>query len=192
MAGADYLGFVMAPSPRRILPTLAARISDGVRAKRVAVVANPTESELDAIMADFAPDLVQFHGDESVEAVMSTSSHYGVGVVKAVAIRGRADLVRAERFAASDFLLLDAKPPEGATVRGGHGTRFDWSLLAGWPRPRLWALAGGLTSTTVADAIVQTRAPIVDTSSGVETVPGIKDPALIAAFVNAAKSATEN
>ena len=186
-AGADFLGFVMAASPRQVTPLQAARISEGVRSARVAVVVNPTERELDAIMADLDPDYIQFHGDESVEAVMSTAAHYGVKVIKALSVREPADLLRADHFAASDFLLLDAKPPKGEIVRGGHGESFDWGLLRNWPRPRLWALAGGLTPDNVADAIARTQAPIVDTSSGVETAPGVKDTALIRAFLAAAR-----
>ena len=187
-AGADYLGFVMAPSPRRLSPRDAARISHGTQAARVAVVVDPDEAQLDAVMSDFAPDYIQFHGSESVEAVMSTSAHYGVKVIKALPIREPADLLVADHFAASDLLLLDAKPPRGTVVRGGHGLSFDWSLLTTWPRPRLWALAGGLTPVNVAEAVTRTRAPIVDTSSGVETAPGVKDAALIRAFVEAAKA----
>jgi phosphoribosylanthranilate isomerase len=87
------------------------------------------------------------------------------------------------------MLLVDAKPPRGATLPGGNGLAFDWRLIAGrrWPLP--WLLAGGLTPENVAEAIRRTGARQVDVSSGVESAPGVKDPARIHAFVAAAQAA---
>ena len=86
-------------------------------------------------------------------------------------------------------LLLDHKPPAGAPVPGGNARTFDWSVLRGWRSPVPWVLAGGLTPANVADAIRQTGAPAVDVSSGVERTRGVKDPALIRAFVQAVRGA---
>jgi phosphoribosylanthranilate isomerase len=69
------------------------------------------------------------------------------------------------------------------------GLAFDWSLVAGWKGPMRWGLAGGLTPDNVAEAVRQTGAPLVDTSSGVESAPGIKDAGRIAAFCKASRSA---
>jgi phosphoribosylanthranilate isomerase len=88
----------------------------------------------------------------------------------------------------ADALLLDAKPPKGATRPGGNAVAFDWSLLAGWTAPYPWILAGGLTPDNVADAIAVTGAPCVDVSSGVEVGPGRKCPALIRGFVAAVRT----
>ena len=88
-----------------------------------------------------------------------------------------------------DALLLDAKPPADATRPGGNARQFDWSLLAGWHAPAPWLLAGGLTPANVAAAIRATGAEAVDVSSGVESTPGVKDAARIAAFVAAAHAA---
>jgi phosphoribosylanthranilate isomerase len=84
------------------------------------------------------------------------------------------------------MVLVDAKAPRGAPLPGGNGLAFDWRLIAGrrWPVP--WLLAGGLTPENVAEAIRLTGARQVDVSSGVEAAPGVKDPALIAAFIRAA------
>jgi len=187
LAGAAFLGFILAPSSRRITAAYAAEISRDVTAARVAVTVNATEAELDTIMAELAPDYIQFHGDESVEAIASVATHYGVKTIRACPIATRSDLINAERHAAADILLYDAKPPPGETQRGGHGTTIDWSLIAKAPRPKTFMLAGGLTPDNVTDAIRMTRAPIVDTSSGVECAPGIKDAALIHAFIMAAQ-----
>jgi phosphoribosylanthranilate isomerase len=85
-----------------------------------------------------------------------------------------------------DRLLFDAPAKK---LPGGNGTAFDWSLLAGHNHQIDWALAGGLTADNVAEAIRATQAPLVDTSSGVESAPGVKDPQRIADFCRAVRSA---
>ena len=75
-----------------------------------------------------------------------------------------------------------------ATRPGGNAVSFDWSMLRGWRAPAPWILAGGLTPDNVAAAIRQTGAQAVDVSSGVESAAGVKDPALIRAFIDAARS----
>ena len=75
-----------------------------------------------------------------------------------------------------------------AELPGGNGLAFDWRLLAGrkyWQRP--WMLAGGLTPENVAEAIRMTGARQVDVSSGVEGAPGVKDSALVRAFIDATR-----
>src|SRR5690606_31156090 len=86
----------------------------------------------------------------------------------------------------ADQILVDAKAPKGAALPGGNGLPFDWRLVAQrrWLRP--WMLAGGLTAEHVAEAIRLTNARQVDVSSGVESAPGVKDAAKIAAFARAA------
>ena len=81
--------------------------------------------------------------------------------------------------------MIDAKPPKGAVLPGGNGVIFDWRLLVGrkWLRP--WMLAGGLTPANVAEAVRLTGARQVDVASGVESAPGVKDHAAVAAFVRA-------
>ena len=86
-----------------------------------------------------------------------------------------------------DYILFDARPPEGATRPGGHGAAFDWSVLDGVKEHVPYILSGGLTPDNVADAIRATRARIVDVSSGVEFEPRRKGPALIQRFLQAAK-----
>jgi phosphoribosylanthranilate isomerase len=105
-----------------------------------------------------------------------------------VAVASAADVERAAAWVgAVDLVLFDAKTPKG-TLPGGMGLAFDWSLLAGWKNRAPWGLAGGLNPANVAEAVSRTGAPLVDTSSGVESAPGIKDPALIAAFCRAARA----
>ena len=186
-AGADYLGFVLAKSPRQITAEQAADMSQGVSAKRVAVMVDPTDDDLRQTLRNFAPDYIQFHGHESAERVLGIAAHHSVGVIKACAIASDADMKLSERYAACDLLLYDAKPPEGSDVRGGHGIAVDWDIIAHSPKPKRFALAGGLTLGNVAEALRKTGASVADTSSGVEVAPGVKDAEAIAAFIRAAK-----
>ena len=86
------------------------------------------------------------------------------------------------------MLVMEARPPPEATRPGGNAVRFDWSLLRGWTAPVPWILAGGLTVDNVAEAIRISGAQAVDVSSGVERTRGVKDPALIRAFIANARS----
>ena len=95
-------------------------------------------------------------------------------------------MIKAEAYAGvADFMLYDAKPPKGETVRGGHGLSFDWNILTAAPLPKIWALAGGLTPQNAAAAIRRTNAPILDVSSGLEASAGVKEARKIAAFMKA-------
>jgi phosphoribosylanthranilate isomerase len=87
------------------------------------------------------------------------------------------------------MLVMEPEPSPGATRPGGNAVRFDWSLLRGWTAPAPWILAGGLTVDNVAEAIRTTGASAVDVSSGVERARGVKDPALIRAFIANARGA---
>ncbi len=110
--------------------------------------------------------------------------------MKALPIAEPADVAAAEPYlAVADLLLFDARPPRRPdALPGGNGLAFDWRLIAGrqWTLP--WMLSGGLTAATLAEAVRLTGAPIVDVSSGVESAPGVKDPAMIAAFLAVARS----
>lgn len=186
-AGASWVGLVFFErSPRNLsldaARDLAARVPSGVA--RVALVVDATDAEIDALLATVPIDLLQLHGAEPPERVAALRRR--VPVMKAVGVGEAADLPALDAYAeVADALLVDAKPPPGAALPGGNGHAFDWGLLAGrrWPVP--WMLAGGLTPETVGEALAVTGAPAVDVSSGVESAPGIKDPARVAAFAEA-------
>ena len=100
------------------------------------------------------------------------------------------DLAAAEAYeGVADLLLIDAKPPKDAVLPGGNGRPFDWRLTQDFHVARPWLLSGGLDPDTVAAAIALSGARGVDVSSGVESAPGVKDPAKIRAFVAAARRA---
>ena len=105
-------------------------------------------------------------------------------LIDAACAAGRLDAIQLHKTAA-DRVLFDAKTPDHAVLPGGMGMRFDWRLLAGFDHPLPWALSGGLDAGNVAEAVGITGARRVDVSSGVESAPGTKDEAKIAAFLRA-------
>ena len=189
-AGARYVGFVFFPkSPRHLEVADAAQLAAAVPVGicKVALTVNADDAMLDALTQAVPLDMLQLHGAESPERVAQVKARYGLPVMKAVGIADRDDLAQIDLYSGvADQLLIDAKPPRGAELPGGNGLAFDWQLLACrvWRAP--WMLAGGLTPDNVAEAIMRTGARQVDVSSGVETTPGVKDPALIRALVQAA------
>jgi len=191
-ARADYAGFNFhPPSPRYVSPSQAQVLAGQAagRVKRVGLFVDAADAALADAVATGALDALQLHGSESPARVAELRARFGLPVWKVISVAARADLARTEAYVgAADFVLLDAKTPAG-TLPGGMGLKFDWALLSGWKSPLPWGLAGGLTADNVADAIAQTRAPLVDTASGVESAPGIKDPALIADFCRAVRAA---
>jgi phosphoribosylanthranilate isomerase len=192
-AGADMLGFVFFPkSPRHVPYTDALQLAKhvGDRACKVALTVDASDGELDAIVEALEPDLLQLHGEEEPGRVAAVRTRYGLPVMKAVGVSTREDLKRidAYRFAA-DRILFDAKPPAGSALPGGNGIPFDWQILAGLDIGKPYMVSGGLDAGNVSRAILTAKAPGVDVSSGVERAPGDKDPARIAAFVKAAKTA---
>lgn len=192
--GAAYLGFMFFPkSPRNIAPEAAARLTPPARAKGVKIVAvavDPTNAEVDAIVAGLSPDLIQLHGKETPSRVREVAQRSGRGIVKVLSVSEASDFAPAAAYEPLvEHLMFDAKPPKDADRPGGLGVAFDWTLLEGRRFQRPWFLAGGLDPWNVAGAIAASKAPIVDVSSGVERGPGLKDPALITAFLDAVRRA---
>ncbi|SEM66480.1 phosphoribosylanthranilate isomerase [Pseudorhodobacter antarcticus] len=189
-ARAAYAGFVFFPKSPRNLTLDQARalvLASPPGLAKVALTVDADDAALDALMDAVPLDMLQLHGHESAARVAYVRARYGLPVMKAIGVADASDLAGLTDYAlAADQILIDAKPPKGADLPGGNGLSFDWRLLVGrkWLRP--WMLAGGLTPDNVADAIRLTGARQVDVSSGVESAPGVKDPAKIAAFVEAA------
>lgn len=190
--GAAYVGFNFFPrSPRAVTldeaRALAPEVPFGIA--KVALVVDADDALIDAIARDVAVDMLQLHGGETPERVADIRARSGLPVMKVRGIAGPEDMeALAPYFAVADQILVDAKAPPGAALPGGNGVAFDWRLVAGrrWPKP--WMLAGGLTPDNVAEAIRLTGAMQVDVASGVESAPGVKDPARIRAFLDAAHS----
>lgn len=193
--GATHIGFIFfEKSPRYIEPDVAGRLAEAARgkAKIVAVAVNPTNDDLDEIVALLRPDMIQLHGDESPERVLTIKAVYGLPVMKAFSVRTSEDLQRVEAYIGiADRFLFDAKPPKGSELPGGNGVSFDWSLL-GWLDDSVdYMLSGGLNKDNIAEAMAITKAPGIDVSSGVESAPGTKDVAMIDRFFDAVEKACE-
>ncbi len=192
-AGAAWGGLVFYPPSPRHVSLADARWIAGDRPEGLTLAAltvDATDAELEAILEAIPIDLLQLHGAESPERAAAVRARFGKPVMKAVGLAEEGDLDGLPEYAdAVDMLLVDARPPPGATLPGGNGIAFDWRLIEGrrWPRP--WMLAGGLTPENVAEAVRLTGAEAVDVSSGVEFARGLKDPVRIAEFVAAANAA---
>lgn len=202
-AGADFIGFVFfRKSPRFLSAEDAEEIIMSLKQSSfeegfampglVGLFVDPGEKEL----AEVAPFLThfQFHGHEGPERCHELGVEFAVDVIKAIPIAKEGDAKLADDFAeAVDLILFDAKPPPGAGRPGGHGVPFDWSLIGSYQAETPFLVAGGLTPDNVADAVAANRAAPqflgVDVSSGVESRPGEKDPALIEKFLRTAKTA---
>ena len=189
-ARADYAGFVFFPSsPRHVEPNDVAEL--GARAEgRIGRVGMFVDAD-DATLADAVRaarlDVLQLHGSEPPERAGQLRARFGLPVWKALSVTSQEDVAGANRYAgAADLILFDAKTPKGAALPGGMGLSFDWNLVAGWNGQLPWGLAGGLTPGNVGEAVRLTGAALVDTSSGVESEPGVKDMDKIAAFCKAA------
>ncbi len=189
--GASHVGFIFfAKSPRNIAPEEAGRLRQAARgrAKAVAVTVDADDAQLDTIVAAMAPDMLQLHGKESPERVAAVKARYSLPVMKAFSVSEAADVAAADAYrGVADMLLFDARPPQGAELPGGNGVPFDWRILAGYRGDYL--LSGGLTPQNVGEAIRLVDPPGLDVSSGVESAPGVKDAALIAAFFAAVRAA---
>lgn len=191
-ARADYVGFnFYPPSPRYLAPREASVLGAQAagRILRVGLFVDAADDPIAEAVAAASLDVLQLHGDETPERAARLRARFGLPVWKVIPVAGADDLRRAAAYReAANLILFDAKTPKG-TLPGGMGLSFDWSLLAADKGVLPWGLAGGLTPENVAVAIAATDAPLVDTASGVESAPGIKDAAKIAGFCTAARGA---
>lgn len=176
-AGADAIGFVFyEPSPRNVTPAQARSLGEFVRVMTVAVTVDLDADSL-LHLADLAGvGAVQPHGNHAAEASAAAVAA-GLAVLRPVAVAGPVDLTE---ISGDELPLLDSDSI------GGTGVTFEWSWLDGLDRP--FVLAGGLGPDNVADAIERVRPWGVDASSGLESAPGVKDLAKVAAFVDQVKT----
>jgi phosphoribosylanthranilate isomerase len=186
--GASHVGFVFfPPSPRHLAvdhaAELAARVPDHVGT--VGVFVDPDDALVEQAVRAGRLTAIQLH-KTAPERVAHLRTFTRVETWAAVAVKTHADLAASRSYVgAADRILFDAKTPDNASLPGGLGVRFDWSLLDGWDHVLPWALSGGLDSDNVAAAIRRTNAMLVDASSGVEDAPGAKNVDKIATFLQA-------
>ncbi|MEU1724414.1 phosphoribosylanthranilate isomerase [Actinomadura sp. ATCC 39365] len=175
-AGADAIGFVLTRSPRRVTPERAAELAAPIppHVLTVGVFRGETPEEVRAAALASGVRAVQLHGHHP-HADFTALKDLGRPLVRAV--DAAADL-RCGAYD-EDLLIVDAPRP-------GSGEPWDWAAVRGRPSGR-WMLAGGLDPANVAEAVEAAGPWGVDVSSGVETAPGVKDSALIRAFLRAAR-----
>jgi len=184
--GADYVGFIFAPSPRRIALEEAARITADLPPSLtpVGVFVNPSRDELARALASVPRMVVQLSGDETPDLVTSVEAP----IFKAVHVRTGDD---------AQTLRSRSEPYPGATIlfdayderaRGGTGRTVSWEMIAPIARERPVIVAGGLHPGNVAACIRTVRPFAVDVRSGVER-DGRKDPVLVRAFMEAVRDA---
>ncbi len=216
-AGADLLGFNFYPkSPRYITPEACAEITSVLREKHpavtlVGVFVNSPADEIRATLQAAYLHLAQLHGDESPEMVANLAplAFKAIRLSSSVSVRESVkesafspsvsvrESVKESAFSPSvsirdsvtesvsvPALLVDAAVKG---VYGGSGVTTDWSAAAELAKQVPLLLAGGLTPENVAEAIARVQPWGVDTASGVESAPGVKDPAKMQAFVKAVR-----
>ncbi len=168
LAGAAYTGMILVPGtprfvPRDRIPVLMA----AARTKKVFVVRDMLLNELNALIAEFHPDAIQLHGNESADYARSVT---GTEVWKAFNLNSENVLAEADAFPCAVVV---------ADSGGGTGHPCRWDLAARLASARPVFLGGGITPDNVRNAINQVHPAGIDVSSGVESTPGIKDHLLI-------------
>jgi phosphoribosylanthranilate isomerase len=193
--GADYLGVVLAPSPRQVTIAAARRLFDPsvTTTRRVGVFVAPALDDLRRAVDELALDAVQLHGvgpaplEDLRSALGAEVAVWGVAGVEGATV----DAAAVTLARACDVLLFDSRI---AGHTGGSGRAFDWtaarSTVDGLRGSARIALAGGLHPGNVAEAVLALSPDIVDVSSGIEASPGVKDPARMTAFAAAVRYLT--
>jgi len=184
--GVDALGFVFAPSPRRVEPFVARDIIRHLSKKllNVGVFVNQDISEVEKIAAECGLNALQFHGDESPEYC----ERFSFPIIKAIRIEDIESLKKMERFPRAT-LLLDTYQP---TQAGGTGVSFPREIALEAKKRRTFILSGGLNPGNVREAVQLVKPFGVDVSSGVESMPGKKDFSKMIEFVREVKKGDED
>jgi phosphoribosylanthranilate isomerase len=191
-AGAWALGTIFAEeSVRRCDPAVAAEIGEAMR-RRAEVVGVFVNTPLDELVeiADFCNlTMLQLHGEEGPTYCAEAGRRTGLKVAKAARVRDKASVQALKAFRVGvDFHLLDSYV-EGST-RGGTGKTFPWELAKTRGAGPPLILSGGITPDNVAEAVAGVHPFAVDSASGTEASPGVKDPAKVTALIRAAEQAS--
>jgi phosphoribosylanthranilate isomerase len=183
--GVDALGFIFAPSPRRVDPLIAREIIRRLPSSilKVGVFVDEIPARVEEIAAFCHLSDLQLHGEESPEYCQK----FSIRVIKALRIKDAESIEEMTRFLGVSILLDTHSPAQ----MGGTGNPFPWEIALKAKEKGKFILAGGLNPLNVGEAIQEVRPWGVDVSSGVEIVPGKKDPQRMIDFVKEVKRADE-
>ena len=191
----DMIGFVFYQnSPRNISISKAKNLFQefGNQINIVGLVVDPKESLVKALIDEIGINIIQFHGNENLDELLTLKAKYDIQIIKAMNINVNIDKTELIEYQNNmDYLLIDAPQPEESNRPGGNGNLFDWSLTKKLNLDNNWILSGGLSPENVGDAIKITGADFVDVSSGVENEVGVKDNDLITKFIYNARNYME-
>jgi phosphoribosylanthranilate isomerase len=184
--GVDALGFIFAPSPRRVEPATVRAIIQSLPTPvlKVGVFFNHPLSEVQEIAAYCNLNGLQFHGEEPPDYCQKFSQQ----VIKTIRIKGLESLKDMAKYPNVSILLDTWSPTQG----GGTGTPFPWKIALKAKEERDFILSGGLSPLNVGEAIKKIRPMGVDVCSGVETMPGKKDPSKMAEFIKEVRKTDEH
>jgi phosphoribosylanthranilate isomerase len=191
--GARYGGVILAPGGKRSVdPAAAAELFQDLPLTRVGVFVDAGLDEVRRAAEEAGLHVLQLHGAEPPSELAALRAEGRWTIWKAVRPRSAAELrVALDRYRTdADALLLDGW---SAAAAGGTGARFPWEEISEYrdeiPDSLDLVVAGGLTPGNVERAIALLRPAVVDVSSGVESAPGVKDPAAMPAFLEAVQRA---
>ena len=188
--GAEYIGFVFYPKSPRFL--------NAFDAKEIASYLDPTQKKVGLFVnadinvikhiSDFVNlDMIQLHGDETIEDIKIIKKMINKPIIKALPVNTDKDIKNSKKIEeVCDMILFDSKTNIG--ISGGTGKPFDWNLLKNLKLKKKWLLAGGLNINNIEDALSITNAPVIDISSGVEKKKGIKCEKKIKNLINYLKN----
>ena len=184
--GADYIGFnFYKKSPRYIDEKKAKEIINKIpaRIKKVGVFVNEDADAIIKISKNLGLDLIQLHGDETLQYCKKVKKQAKIKIIKAFRIKDKKDVHKINHYKDhADYFMFDAYTEK---LFGGTGKIFDWHLVNGIKKP--FFLSGGLNPENVFNAILISLPFAVDVASGVEKKPGKKDYNKIKKFIEAAK-----
>lgn len=192
LAGADYIGFVnFAKSPRHVemseLKQLIDHTASHTNLNSVVLSVNSSPADIQQIIS-FAPNYIQLHGNETPAQCQAIKAGSQIKIIKVISVDSPQDIESAHAYEdIVDILLFDTKPIEGAELPGGNGQAFNWELLNDKKFQCQTMLAGGLNASNVGLAMQQSGIINVDVSTAVELSRGVKDQALIEAFIKSVK-----
>lgn len=181
----DFMGFIFCPdSPRNIDLKNIAQITKNIpkNIKKVAVIVDESNEKIQQIINELKPDFLQLHGSENVSRVLEIKKLFKIPIIKAFRISTKDDLNQITDFEdVADYFLFDAKV---TGYKGGSGQKFDWNILKDLKTQKEWFLSGGVNQNNLAEITQNFNIKMIDLSSAIEEVRGIKSKKLIKEFMN--------